>query len=859
MPRLQILPLLLLGVALVPATATAPPQAIQALAPVEVVLAGFGNLRGIVVDNAGNLYVADRGAGAVTRIAPDQTRTTLAAGLERPVGLAFDGHGRLLVAEERGGRVVRLDGGGRRTLVMGGVKQPRWLAVGDDGTLYVSARRITRDSDPEPDDESAEPEAILAQGAGGPLRLFADDFRRLQGLVATDGAVYAATAGQRTSRHADGVIFRIPILANGAGGTPRALGLADAFKRPVGLALDRLGALYLTTRTLDLVDDPARRAIVKLHPGGTLTRFASMLDDPQGIDIDNLGHLYVADGRSGRVLRFRAPAPATVTPLPDFTSLPVLTLRGSTEPGARLDLFTHDGTRVQGRSTASGAFTLSGALLPDRPNQLELFTTARGGDGLTAPSTEITTTHDAVPPALVFQAPPAGAFVRGTVPVHAQAHDAGSGAASLGLAAGGPPLLASLSPAPPAATLTATATWSTLAVPDGPQTLTATTTDRAGNSAAATRTIIVDNTPPDTQITHGPEGTINEASATFTFTGTDALTPAATLGLAWRLDAGPYSAFSTTGRATVTGLAPGSHVFAVKARDLAGNEDPTPAQRAFQVGGSRLTITQPADGAAVPAGLLLVRGTIDNAGADPAVSVNGVAARVSGRLWAVEIVLMPGPNLIVASAADPAGAPDTAAITVTATSAESALALRATPTHGVAPVHVTWQIANRTGRPLVRFELDAHGTGSFGAPVATLEGVPTTYTAPGLVFPTVRATDDQGGSHLATTVVQIEDAHAVASRFRGLWAGFKGRLLSGDQPGALAQLVPSLQPRIERVFQQLGADLPTVVAGLGDVWVLEQAGDMAETVLVQDEQGTPMLHFIYFRRDSRGRWLIEEM
>jgi hypothetical protein len=61
------------------------------------------------------------------------------------------------------------------------------------------------------------------------------------------------------------------------------------------------------------------------------------------------------------------------------------------------------------------------------------------------------------------------------------------------------------------------------------------------------------------------------------------------------------------------------------------------------------------------------------------------------------------------------------------------------------------------------------------------------------------------------------------------------------------------------VFQQLGADLPGIAAGLGNLEVLEQLDDLAEAVIVQQENGVPRLYFIYFRRDSLGRWLIEEM
>ena len=132
-----------------------------ALAPVSVWARGFLQPRGVAVDVQGAVYVSDRAAGTVTRIAPDRSTTVVARGLERPVGLAFDLEGRLLVAEERAGRVARLESGGARTTLVSGVKQPRWLDVGEDGTVFIAARRLTRGTDPEPDDESAEPEAVL--------------------------------------------------------------------------------------------------------------------------------------------------------------------------------------------------------------------------------------------------------------------------------------------------------------------------------------------------------------------------------------------------------------------------------------------------------------------------------------------------------------------------------------------------------------------------------------------------------------------------------------------------------------------------------------------------------------------------
>jgi hypothetical protein len=72
---------------LLPSTSQAQ-QTLTALDPVETWADGFVALRGIAVDGAGNVYVADREAATVTRIAPDRTKAVVASGLERPIGLA---------------------------------------------------------------------------------------------------------------------------------------------------------------------------------------------------------------------------------------------------------------------------------------------------------------------------------------------------------------------------------------------------------------------------------------------------------------------------------------------------------------------------------------------------------------------------------------------------------------------------------------------------------------------------------------------------------------------------------------------------------------------------------------------------
>ncbi|MFL5845042.1 MAG: PKD domain-containing protein [Solirubrobacteraceae bacterium] len=112
----------------------------------------------------------------------------------------------------------------------------------------------------------------------------------------------------------------------------------------------------------------------------------------------------------------------------------------------------------------------------------------------------------------------------------------------------------------------------------GSKTATLTVTDNAGNSSTKTVTTSVvapDTSAPDTSITDGPSGSTTATSAAFSFTATEAAT------FECKLDAGSYAACSSP--RSYSGLALGSHTFSVRAKDGAGNTDPSPAARAWTV------------------------------------------------------------------------------------------------------------------------------------------------------------------------------------------------------------------------------------------------------------------------------------
>ena len=112
--------------------------------------------------------------------------------------------------------------------------------------------------------------------------------------------------------------------------------------------------------------------------------------------------------------------------------------------------------------------------------------------------------------------------------------------------------------------------------------------DTSGNSNISslyTFNITNDVTPPETYILNGPSGTIYYNDVTFEWTGTDDYTPTSNLLYSYKLEGYDVSWSGWTNETTKTylNLPNGSYNFMVRAKDEAGNIDPTPANRSFKV------------------------------------------------------------------------------------------------------------------------------------------------------------------------------------------------------------------------------------------------------------------------------------
>jgi len=103
----------------------------------------------------------------------------------------------------------------------------------------------------------------------------------------------------------------------------------------------------------------------------------------------------------------------------------------------------------------------------------------------------------------------------------------------------------------------------------------------ASTSTDNTVTFVLDGTPPDTTINSSPSNPTTSTSASFTFSGTDNLTPAASLTFECQLDGGGFLACASP--KSYSSLSLGSHTFQVRAIDAALNVDLTPASFTWQI------------------------------------------------------------------------------------------------------------------------------------------------------------------------------------------------------------------------------------------------------------------------------------
>ncbi len=242
--------------------------------------AQFFEPRGVAVDPAGNLIVADSGNHTIRRITPAGVVTTL-AGSPGVQGLA-DGTG----AAAR-------------------FTEPFAVAVDTAGIVYVAdtsnnaIRRIT-------------PDGVVSTLAGGRGMGSADgtgsaaSFREPRGIVVDrQGQIIVVDYMNHTLRKLSpaGVVTTLAGLA-GSEGSSDGSGSSARFRGPNGIAIDSAGNLY--------VADTGNRALRKITPAGVVSTAAvsppgsaatARFNMPRGVAVDGSGQVYMADHGAHTLLK----------------------------------------------------------------------------------------------------------------------------------------------------------------------------------------------------------------------------------------------------------------------------------------------------------------------------------------------------------------------------------------------------------------------------------------------------------------------------------------------------------------------------------------------------------------------------
>jgi hypothetical protein len=272
-----------------------------------------------------------------------------------------------------------------------------------------------------------------------------------------------------------------------------------------------------------------------------------------------------------------------------------------------------------------------------------------------------------------------------------------------------------------------------------------------------------------------------------------------------------------------------------------------------------VSLMSPADGAAIPADFVLVRGTYD-APPNSGVTVNGIVAASDGTNFFVNAVpLYDGPNAIEITVTTETGLTTRTSITVNRTAA-AVLHVEASADELLGPGTVTLSALWSTDLQPTALLIENFGTASIdntifdGNRLARLS-----FASPGLYLPKVTVTDSAGNAYTQQVAILVLDKGRLDGLLRAVWDGASRRLAAQDVAGALRIATPGARSRYQAVLGRIASALPAAVAS----WEPPSGGDLSlqvsEYSIRRIINGVKKRYFIYLIKDGDGVWRLESM
>jgi len=274
-----------------------------------------------------------------------------------------------------------------------------------------------------------------------------------------------------------------------------------------------------------------------------------------------------------------------------------------------------------------------------------------------------------------------------------------------------------------------------------------------------------------------------------------------------------------------------------------------------------LIITYPFNGGTINRRDVMVKGTvINNIGNETGVTVNGIVAMVYGNEFVVNHVpLTEVSNTITATATDVSENTEAASITLISAPGEHYIDITASSESGLSPLEITLTLESSID--LTKATITYTGPTTIEFLSMTVSEYRVKITTEGIYYFTVNITDSNGIPYQDTVAIKALLKTNIDNLLRSKWEGMKVALYNKDIPRSSSFLHSLSREMYQQAFGVIIDELPQIISDMQDIEMIYFDDGAAKYRInrVHDIDGTlqTITYYIYYTKDADGLWKIE--